>query len=135
MMKCHEFFICALLRLQSMPGYDEEEIVSIHRITAEKDFGFDAKTGDWVNMFETGIIDPTKVTRSALLNAASISALFLTNRSRCGRTSSRRKNHNSLLCHKVACIKKLEMAFFITYRTYMLILLKSEYLFRYSPRK
>lgn len=58
-------------------GYDEEEIVSIQK-TAEKDFGFDAKTGEWVNMFEAGIIDPTKVTRSALLNAASISALFLT---------------------------------------------------------
>ena len=58
-------------------GYDEEEIVSIQK-TAENDFGFDAKTGDWVNMFEAGIIDPTKVTRSALLNAASISALFLT---------------------------------------------------------
>ena len=58
-------------------GYDEEEIVSIQK-NAEKDFGFDAKTGDCVNMFEAGIIDPTKVTRSALLNAASISALFLT---------------------------------------------------------
>ena len=58
-------------------GYDEEEIVSIQK-NAEKDFGFDAKTGEWVNMFEAGIIDPTKVTRSALLNAASISALFLT---------------------------------------------------------
>lgn len=58
-------------------GYDEEEIVSIQK-NAENDFGFDAKTGDWVNMFEAGIIDPTKVTRSALLNAASISALFLT---------------------------------------------------------
>lgn len=58
-------------------GYDEEEIVSIQK-NAKKDFGFDAKTGDWVNMFEAGIIDPTKVTRSALLNAASISALFLT---------------------------------------------------------
>lgn len=58
-------------------GYDEEEIVSIQK-SAEKDYGFDAKTGDWVNMFEAGIIDPTKVTRSALLNAASISALFLT---------------------------------------------------------
>ena len=58
-------------------GYDEEEIVSIQK-NSEKDFGFDAKTGDWVNMFEAGIIDPTKVTRSALLNAASISALFLT---------------------------------------------------------
>ena len=40
--------------------------------------GQDAKTGEWVDMFEAGIIDPTKVTRSALLNAASISGLFIT---------------------------------------------------------
>lgn len=58
-------------------GYNEEEIVSIQK-KAQKDYGFDAKTGNWVNMFTAGIIDPTKVTRSALLNAASISALFLT---------------------------------------------------------
>ncbi len=40
--------------------------------------GFDAATGDWVNMVETGIVDPTKVTRSALQNAASVAAMFLT---------------------------------------------------------
>ena len=40
--------------------------------------GFDAKKGVWVSMFDEGIIDPTKVTRTALLNAASISALFIT---------------------------------------------------------
>ncbi|HUK67985.1 MAG TPA: chaperonin GroEL, partial [Streptosporangiaceae bacterium] len=40
--------------------------------------GLDAATGDYVNMFEAGIIDPAKVTRSALQNAASIAALFLT---------------------------------------------------------
>ena len=45
---------------------------------AEENIGFDAKAGKWVDMFEKGIIDPTKVTRSALLNAASISALFIT---------------------------------------------------------
>ena len=46
----------------------------------EKDgnIGFDAKNGKWVNMFEEGIVDPCKVTRSAILNAASISGLFLT---------------------------------------------------------
>lgn len=66
-----------LTQIATNAGFDEEEIVSIQK-TAEKDYGFDAKTGDWVNMFEAGIIDPTKVTRSALLNAASISALFLT---------------------------------------------------------
>ena len=40
--------------------------------------GFDALKGIYVNMIEAGIVDPTKVTRSALQNAASISALFLT---------------------------------------------------------
>ena len=40
--------------------------------------GFDAYAGKWVDMFEAGIIDPTKVTRTALLNAASIAALMLT---------------------------------------------------------
>ena len=39
---------------------------------------FDAKLGQWVDMFSAGIIDPAKVTKSALLNAASIAALFLT---------------------------------------------------------
>ena len=40
--------------------------------------GFDAETSKWVNMFESGIIDPVKVTRSALQNAASIASLILT---------------------------------------------------------
>ncbi|GAA4064511.1 MULTISPECIES: chaperonin GroEL [Actinomadura] len=40
--------------------------------------GLNAATGDYVNMFEAGIIDPAKVTRSALQNASSIAALFLT---------------------------------------------------------
>ncbi len=40
--------------------------------------GFNANTGDYVDMFEAGIVDPTKVTRSALQNAASIAALMLT---------------------------------------------------------
>ncbi|MGX6961854.1 chaperonin GroEL [Vagococcus xieshaowenii] len=40
--------------------------------------GFNAATGEWVNMIETGIVDPTKVTRSALQNAASVASLVLT---------------------------------------------------------
>ena len=40
--------------------------------------GFNAATGEWVNMMEAGVIDPTKVTRSALQNAASVAAMFLT---------------------------------------------------------
>ncbi|MES1042181.1 MULTISPECIES: chaperonin GroEL [Peribacillus] len=40
--------------------------------------GFNAATGQWVNMIESGIVDPTKVTRSALQNAGSVAAMFLT---------------------------------------------------------
>ncbi len=44
----------------------------------EGDKGFDAKSGTYVNMFEAGIIDPKKVTRVALENAASVSGMILT---------------------------------------------------------
>ena len=44
----------------------------------EGSIGFDANTGEFVDMFKAGIVDPTKVTRSALQNAASISGLMLT---------------------------------------------------------
>lgn len=40
--------------------------------------GFNAANGEWVNMIEAGIVDPAKVTRSALQNAASVASLFLT---------------------------------------------------------
>lgn len=58
-------------------GYNADDILD-HQKKARENEGFDAKLGVWCDMFEKGIIDPTKVTRSALLNAASISALFLT---------------------------------------------------------
>ena len=44
----------------------------------ELDFGFNAKTDEFVNMYEAGIIDPTKVVRVALENAASVSGMLLT---------------------------------------------------------
>lgn len=58
-------------------GFNGDEIIEKQMSIAEGQ-GFDAKEGTWVSMFDKGIIDPTKVTRSALLNAASISALFIT---------------------------------------------------------
>ena len=45
---------------------------------AEHGTGFNAASGEYVNMIDAGIVDPTKVTRSALQNAASVSALLLT---------------------------------------------------------
>ena len=47
----------------------------------EKDqysFGFDAQTGEYVNLISKGIIDPTKVVRAAIQNAASVAALLIT---------------------------------------------------------
>ena len=41
-------------------------------------FGYNANTGEFVDMFKAGIVDPTRVTRSALVNAASIAGLMLT---------------------------------------------------------
>ena len=58
-------------------GYNAEDIVS-EQLKAENNIGFDAKNGTWVDMFEAVIINPCKETRNALLNAASISALFIT---------------------------------------------------------
>ena len=42
------------------------------------DFGYNARTGEYVKMFEAGVIDPTKVSRVALENAASVAGMFLT---------------------------------------------------------
>ncbi|AOY75749.1 chaperonin GroEL [Clostridium formicaceticum] len=47
-------------------------------MNSEKGVGFDALNEKYINMFEAGIVDPTKVTRSALQNAASVSAMLLT---------------------------------------------------------
>lgn len=58
-------------------GYDGNEIVDAQK-SAKKDMGFDAKRGEWVNMIDKGIIDPTKVTRNAVLNASSIAGMFVT---------------------------------------------------------
>ncbi|MGO4496255.1 chaperonin GroEL [Paenibacillus qinlingensis] len=57
----------------------QEGSVIVERLKNEKvGIGYNAATGQWVNMFEAGIVDPAKVTRSALQNAASVAAMFLT---------------------------------------------------------
>ncbi|WP_066320564.1 chaperonin GroEL [Bacillus sp. FJAT-29814] len=56
-----------------------EGSVIVERLKHEEvGVGFNAATGQWVNMVDAGIVDPTKVTRSALQNAASVAAMFLT---------------------------------------------------------
>ncbi len=64
-------------RIAINAGYEGSIIVNEVK-NCESNVGFDALVGDLVDMKEAGIVDPTKVERSALVNAASISALFLT---------------------------------------------------------
>ncbi len=58
-------------------GYEPDEIEEKQK-GAKPGYGFNAKNGEWVDMIKSGIVDPTKVTRSAVLNASSIAALFVT---------------------------------------------------------
>jgi chaperonin GroEL len=63
-------------RIAANAGYEGGVIVQ--KIRAESAKGFDAQTGEWVDMVKAGIIDPAKVTRSALQNAASIAGIVIT---------------------------------------------------------
>lgn len=58
-------------------GYEGSIVIDCLK-NAEAGTGFNAATGEWVNMIEAGIIDPVKVSRSALQNAASVASLILT---------------------------------------------------------
>lgn len=66
-----------LYQIAENAGYDGNDIVE-KQLKQNKNVGFDAKCGQWKEMFENGIVDPCKVTRSAILNAASISGLLIT---------------------------------------------------------
>ncbi len=59
-------------------GFEGSVIVDKIRSSGKKGYGFNAYTEEYVDMIEAGIVDPTKVTRSALQNAASVSSTVLT---------------------------------------------------------
>ncbi len=73
-----EFAIEAPLKQISINAGLEGGVVVEKVRHLEAGFGLNAATGEYVDMIKSGIIDPAKVTRSALQNAASIAALFLT---------------------------------------------------------
>lgn len=73
-----EFAIEAPLKQISINAGLEGGVVVEKVRNLESGFGLNAVTGEYVDMIKSGIIDPAKVTRSALQNAASIAALFLT---------------------------------------------------------
>ncbi|MGE4320983.1 MAG: chaperonin GroEL [Acholeplasmataceae bacterium] len=72
-----ESLLQPIYQIAENAGYDGVEIVEKQKLAKDL-IGFDAKTGEWGNMIEKGIIDPTKVTRQAVLNAASIASMFIT---------------------------------------------------------
>jgi chaperonin GroEL len=57
---------------------EEASVVLAKVADGEGNFGYNAATGDYGDMVEMGILDPTKVTRSALQNAASVAGLLIT---------------------------------------------------------
>ncbi|WP_119325900.1 chaperonin GroEL [Companilactobacillus musae] len=66
-----------LRQIAENAGYEGSVIVE-HIKNQDNEIGFNAATDKWENMVDAGIIDPTKVTRSALQNAASVASLLLT---------------------------------------------------------
>ncbi len=98
-------YIRAIGALKNLKGENEDQTTGIHIIAkaieepirqiaknagvdgsiiiqkiceGKDDFGYNARTGEYMNMFEAGVIDPTKVSRVALENAASVAGMFLT---------------------------------------------------------
>jgi chaperonin GroEL len=67
-----------LRQISGNAGYEGAIVIEKVRASEEANFGFNAATGVFEDLVKAGVIDPTKVTRSALQHAASISALMLT---------------------------------------------------------
>ena len=80
-----------LYQIAENAGFSGKDIVG-KQMDSTDDLGFDAINGKFVNMLESGIVDPTKVTRSALLNAASIAGLFLTTEAAVGNIKEDKPN-------------------------------------------
>ncbi|MEG2316349.1 MAG: chaperonin GroEL, partial [Clostridia bacterium] len=70
-----------LRQISKNAGIDGSVIVENVKNSHKSGYGFDVLKGEYVDMIERGIIDPTKVTRSALQNAASVAAMVLTTES------------------------------------------------------
>jgi chaperonin GroEL len=67
------------IRQIAMNAAEEGSVIVNHIMTmAKPNYGFDAMKNEYGDMIEKGIIDPTKVTRTALQNAASVAAMILT---------------------------------------------------------
>ncbi|RUM48324.1 MAG: chaperonin GroEL [Hydrogenothermus sp.] len=67
-----------LKQIADNAGFEGSVVIEKVKANDDPNFGFNAATGEYVNMIEAGIIDPTKVERTALQNAASVAGTMLT---------------------------------------------------------
>jgi chaperonin GroEL len=74
----HDALSAPLTQIADNAGVDGAEVVTTVLASDNPNFGFNARTKDYVDMLEAGIIDPVKVTRNALQAAGSIAGLVLT---------------------------------------------------------
>jgi hypothetical protein len=65
--------LCAERGASLVPSYDDTYVIA-----GQGNYGYNASTGEYGDMVEMGVLDPTKVTRTALQNAASVASLMLT---------------------------------------------------------
>ena len=65
-------------QISANAGADGDDVISKILSNDDENFGYNARSGEYVNMVETGILDPAKVTRNALESAGSIAGLVLT---------------------------------------------------------
>jgi chaperonin GroEL len=85
----------APLRQIAANGGDEPSVVLNRTLEGSGSYGFNAATGQFGDLFEMGIVDPCKVTRTALQNAASIAALVLTTDCMIARIPGRERAHET----------------------------------------
>jgi chaperonin GroEL len=72
-----------------------EGSVIVEKVREKKgSFGFDADSGEYVDMMKAGIIDPAKVARLALQNAASVASLLITTRTMVGKKAEKEEEKN-----------------------------------------
>ena len=71
--ECMKYFIKRETKINIKPDIIIEKV-----LTASKNYGWNFRTGELVNLFKSGIIDPVKVTRTALQNAASCAGTLIT---------------------------------------------------------
>ncbi|KAB8122105.1 MAG: molecular chaperonin large subunit [Candidatus Phytoplasma cynodontis] len=76
-------------------GFDGDTVIQ-EQLKQKENFGFDAKEGKYVDLLKEGIIDPTKVTRHAILNAASIASVIITTGAAVVSSANEKNNSNSI---------------------------------------